>query len=343
MKKKTIGLLTILLLLTLSCTSSFLLRPTPAPNELNANGVVQIVPAKDMFVSGLVWSPDSTKIAISYSRVGVESASLFQIYLLDVQSGKMNLLEESKQGVRDVIAWLPDDRIGFYAGGDLEEGTWLISSDGKGRRILVAKDVVAALSPDGQMFAYWKSESEQNIISISLYVNDLVSRSEKRIFRINSKFILSGLLKWSPDGNEILFLVGFSDVSLDDMFDKGLILYKINLLSESILKLSSLGQGSTIWWPPTTMKGFADWSPDTTLVVFTYWKSHDPSRNGLYVMQTDGNCIVRIVNSENEDIQAVSWSPNGRWIAFGWNGAIYLLDTFEVLGEGYTKYYSMCP
>jgi hypothetical protein len=125
-KQRSIVILVSILLLTISCIPSFpsfLLEPTPTQATLNIPGVVQIQPPRPLFVGGLVWSPDSARLALSYSRVGVESSSLFQIQILDIDSNEMQLIEESNGGWRSVTAWLPDDRLAFYASGDLQEGT----------------------------------------------------------------------------------------------------------------------------------------------------------------------------------------------------------------------------
>lgn len=340
-------LLILILLLGLSCAPpfpSFLLGPTPTPSILNAEGVVQVVPPKNLFVSGLVWSPDGTKLAISYSRVGVESSPLFQIYTLDIQNGKMNLLEESNEvsilAISRILAWSPDGRIIFYANNKGHEGTWEINKEGE---TTFLSDDLIYFSPNGERVAFWKSEQKQNTVLLSLYVHDEIGRFEEPLFEINEKFVTHGPLEWSPDSHRILFTVAFSESSLEDMFNRGLLLNMIDVETKKIIRLTNTGQGSAIWWPPGSMSAFYSWSSDGNLVTYTYWNQQQNFNNGLYITRSDGSCATRLINSEDRDIEEVSWSPNGRWIAFAWNRGVYLLDTVEVFGKDFEKYYLMCP
>ncbi len=337
-----------ILLFTIGCiplSPSFLVEATPTPATLNIPGVVQIQPPRPLFVDGLVWSPDSTRLALSYSRVGVESSSLFQIYVLDIHSGQTSLLEESKEvstlEMSRIVAWLPDGNIVFYAKRNGREGTWSMTEEGKA--MLLSENAVSYFSPNGERIAFWKSEQGQNTSSITLYVRNLNDGIEEKVFHFDDKFVTAGPLEWSPDENHILFTFGFSEASMEDMLNKGLYLYSIDPRSKEVQNLTTVGQGSAAWWPPEKMSSYMSWSRDEKLITYAYWKVQGFSQNGLYVMQSDGICPMKLFGSGDKDIEGVSWSPDGRSIAFGWNHGVYLLDTAEVLGKDFSKYYSTCP
>lgn len=294
---------------------------------------MQVVHPKDLFASGLIWSPDSTKLAISYSRIGVESSSLFQIYVLDIHSDKMNLLEESNEGWRSVSAWLPDDRIAFYANEDLQEGTWLTQAEGGGSKTLIVEDIAASWTPDGQKIAYWKSDQdEQSMNTTSIFIRDLMSGDEQQVFSLQEKHIVQGVLQWSADESRLLFTLGTSATSRDEAF-RNVNIYILELATGNTSRLTQEGY-----------YGYVSWSLDQKLIAYTY--QNEPSSQSpeaFYVMRSDGTCPVRIIESQNERFGGVSWSPDGRWIAFAWDKGIYLLDTSQRMEIELLRNGSTCP
>lgn len=335
-KHKSVLLLIASLLLVIGCVPSFpsfLLVPTPTPSALNIERVMQVVPSKNLFVSGLVWSPDGTKLAISYSRIGVESSSLFQIYVLDVQSNKINLIEESNEGLRSVTAWLPNDHIAFYANGDMEEGTWLMKLDRNEQRVLVVKDIAASWSSNGQSIAYWKLDQDvQSASKISIFIHDLMSGDEQQVFSFQEKHIVQGVLQWSSDESRLLFTLGASAKSREEAF-RNVNIYILELATGNTSRLTQEGY-----------YGYVSWSLDQKLIAYTY--QNEPSNQipeALYIMRSDGDCPVQIIESPNESFGGVSWSPDGRWIAFAWDKGVYLLDTSQIAEIELLKNGSSCP
>jgi TolB protein len=66
-------------------------------------------------------------------------------------------------------------------------------------------------------------------------------------------------------------------------------------------------------------QGDPDWSPAGTKIVFA---SHREGKSHLYVMNADGTGTRRLTDANQDDTQP-SWSPDGRWIAFAREGAIF--------------------
>lgn len=337
-RQRPIWWLVATLLLMISCVSSF--EPsTPTPENLNLPGVVQIEPPKGLLVTGLVWSPDSSRLAVSYYRISMGDLSLptlFQIQILDIPNGKMKLIEESEQlselQMSNVSAWLSDDRIAFYARDNAREGTWLISEEDSGSKLLLTEGVAAFLSPNGEQIAFWEPKQGSQLNSESIYIRSLANGAQEQVFNIEEKYTTEGILEWSPDEDRILFTFGDSRVSTDDMF-KNIDIYIVDLTSKESIKLTNEG-----------VHGSASWSPDGKLIAYTYQKeTGDQLQDGLYVMRSDGSCPVQLFKSGDHDVYGVSWSPNGRWIAFAWNEGVYLLDTEKMQAIELLKNGMVCP
>jgi Tol biopolymer transport system component len=318
-----IPLLTILLLI-MGCIPPFpsvLPASTPTQATLNIPGIVQIQPPKPMFVGGLIWSPNSDKLALSYSRLPAEpntGPSIFQIQILDIDSHEMHLIEESNAGWRSVTAWLADDRLAFYASGDLQEGTWLMPANGVGPKTLAAPDIVASWAPNGRDIAYWRSEQEAQTSSASIFIRDLNGGDERQVFDLQEKFTSEGILRWANDGDQLLFTIGTSAISRDEIF-RNTNIHRLDLETGHATQLTKSGY-----------YGYVAWSPDEKLIAYTYQDElSSQTPQALYIMRSDGTCSVQIVEGQDQSFGGLGWSPDGRWIAFSWNQGIYLLDTFE--------------
>jgi TolB protein len=77
------------------------------------------------------------------------------------------------------------------------------------------------------------------------------------------------------------------------------------------------------------------WSRDGTLIAFT---SNRDSRTHVFVMNADGTGTRRVTNTQHSDDHP-SWSPDGRWIVFAREGALYRVrssgGTASRIGRGF--------
>jgi Tol biopolymer transport system component len=324
------------LLLTLGCITP-IFGPFAQPPSLHAPGITQLKPSTEAHFTSLAWSPDSTRLAVTYAEPSSASApmppeeSIYQIQILDIDSGETKMIDESNPGLRSAVAWLPNDRIAFYANNDLEDGTWRMPADGLGTKEMVIKDVVVSWSTDGKMIAYWRLNQEAQPNMVSLYVQDLESGKTREVFQYKEKYITRVDLEWSPGGNHILFTFGASSSDPVQSID----IYNLDLPSEKATKLTNAGFYRSITW-----------SPDEKLVAYSYEEKNIlPYQESLYAMKSDGSCRIRLTETADEygEFEWLSWSPNGRWIAFIWNNGIYLLDTEKVPNIDLLKNGSACP
>ncbi len=284
-------------------------------NGMQAEGITLLAPPGDLPITGLAWSPDGTRLAISYYRVYVEkepNPALFQIQILDIDSGQKNLMlesvERSELQFSNLGVWLQGDQITYYGRGETQEGTWRMAVDGNSRK-LIMEQKAAYLSLDGQRAASWEVEQGSGLHSIQ--VLDIASESQQPIFTVDAEHVVEGAMEWSPDGKKLLFLLGSSNTSLEDVYGN-INLYGIDLASKEVIQLTDKGSA-----------GSGTWSPDGSLIAYTF----RAEKRALYVMRSDGSCPLRILEPGEHDIYDPAWSPNGQWIAFSWAESIYLLDT----------------
>lgn len=122
--------------------------------------------------------------------------------------------------------------------------------------------------------------------------------------------------RWSPDGTQILFLrvvlsidpdTGEQQVSPNHLF--------VAKPDGSDARQLTTGNRSA---------HEAEWSPDGQRIAFTRAYKPGASRRDLYVIDADGSDLLRLTDNRNwkqpkvkrNSVAVLSWSPNGRTIAF---------------------------
>lgn len=344
LRTKSIWLLTLSLLLILGCMPSFPLTVTPTPVVLNINGVTQLASSVAPGFTSLVWSPDSTRLAVTYvESLPTDDADpvdgrKIQVQILTIDNQEITNIDEAGSGVQGVLAWLPDDRIAYYVDQDLQEGTWVIPANGNGTKEIIVPGIQAFFSMDGKQIAYWNTDLQMQPNRLSVWVQNFESGEKLEYFRYEEQYLIPGELKWSPDGSQILFTFGttftFSDQPLTyDQAFKNFDLWNVDIHSWYFERITKDGFHYSVTW-----------SPDQKLIAYSYQvKSDQYDGNALYLNKSDSSCPVQILPPGDYGLKSLNWSPNGRWIAFIWDQRIYLLDTVEILGKDLVKYYSACP
>ena len=156
-----------------------------------------------------VWSPTGNKIAFASSTYeeGYASSSasasaasftekgLTGIYLINVDGTGLRKVTNTETGVSSLV-WSPDgEQIAFYDSDIMGDPTYVINTDGSGRKPL-ARGASAAWSPDGQKIAF--------VNDSVLHVMNADGSGVRRIAKTIG--MTPNLLPaWSPDGEKIAF------------------------------------------------------------------------------------------------------------------------------------------
>ena len=157
-------------------------------------------------------------------------------------------------------------------------------------------------SPDGEILAFYYFNPGTQMTSV--YSVD-VTQAEFEQVMLTDKATFDvefGSLKWSPDGDSILYYT-------IDVLDIGDI-YKIDVAS---------GVVEDVFSDSLFFDYAPDWAPDSTRFVFA---SNRPDRDepifDLYLADPDGANLVQLTNNNNNGwVDTLpAWSPDGETIAF---------------------------
>jgi Tol biopolymer transport system component len=77
------------------------------------------------------------------------------------------------------------------------------------------------------------------------------------------------------------------------------------------------------------LKEAFSWSPDGQQIAFGACRATEMSRpktcRDLYTIDRDGQNVVEVYRNTQTDVQALSWSPDGAWIALAENGQVVII------------------
>lgn len=269
------------------------------------------------FLSKISWSPDGKQIvATSYNDGDNHS----KIYLFDIETQRFHQILETSYGRITASGWSPSgNQIIFSSqegGRDFKSGIWLLDIDGKSLTPEFLSDGDLAMwSPDGNVFAVFKTSRKSPVWDISLHIINLSTSEDRIIYETKGKYIYG--LSWSPDGTRLTFAIA-QEKRVDDVN-----VYALSIDSGGLVMLTTSGSTSSpVWSPLGNMIAYIDEDSD--------------SNTKLYIYKLDGDCGVVVPNIVN--ISSPTWSPDGRFIAFiGELGAIYELDLVKVFGEQFLE------
>ncbi len=272
------------------------------------------------------WSPDGDELALnSFPTMPAEIMPQGEIYILDLASGRLRLLLKTEGVSRAVQGWSPDGKLIAYANlfsldAQHPEGIWVVNVDGHGEPRFIAQGNLAAWSPNGREMAIHEYTDSEELI----WVLDLITGDKRVIFRRSGGGI-GYKMSYSPDGTRLAF--GWSPSRVRS----GRKIYLLDLRDGTLSQL-------------TTRSGHNDyptWSPDGKMLAYVAEAGQETS---IMIVRADGRCSVRLLKMSTwRDIRGTAWSPDGRKIAFWWEGLIYAMDLSAVLGEDFLSTGLACP
>jgi dipeptidyl aminopeptidase/acylaminoacyl peptidase len=234
-------------------------------------------------------------------------------------------------------AWLPDGSAFLFlsnreapANASGEDQIYLMRTDGgEARRITEAEDGVSdfALSDDGRWLVYRAGESDEQqlwrVAVASLHETEPVAE------QITKQAAGVGQWQWSPDNRRIYFVTA-DTVDADEKarrekrFTVDIRNAETPLSSLWAVDLEPIATTRLTRDPSITVTGF-EISPDGRYVGFRGTAAERYKRNiteqginsDLFLLETATGQIERLTNNEEVGENGPSFSPDGRWVAFG--------------------------
>jgi TolB protein len=299
---------------TRASLSRLLAWPAPGDSVVYANGnVVQRVdlPGRGVTVvaraagtiAEIAAASDGRSLAITVPSNG----SVGGLYSVDLESGRMQLLD-SAGSCNDILpAWSPDgDQVAFAR--DCDTHLHLVRAAGTGERALPAEHpsttfTSLAWSPDGASLMFTTRFQDD----AELF---LVGAGETK--QLTRNWAEDTDPAWSPDGQRIAFArrrpVGSWDV------------YVMNTDGGSARRLTS----------SPAQEGDPHWSPDGSRIVFFRQAG---SGGHLFVMRADGGPARQLTRGPDGEYDP-AWAPDGRRIVFARYEDPPELQTVRVDGRG---------
>ena len=190
----------------------------------------------------------------------------------------------------------------FYSQRSAKGDVWVMNADGSGQRNLTrspAHDGGGSWSPDGQKIVFDTDRDGNG----ELYVMNADGSGQRNLKPSASSNEWSP--SWSPDGRTIAFVTDR---------DGNAEIYVMNADGTDPRNLTrSPGNDGGIGG----IAAGAAWSPDGSRILFASTRdTRDDDNPELYVMNADGSNVKRLTREPGIE-GVLSWSPDGRTIAFG--------------------------
>lgn len=253
------------------------------------------IPKQEELGNDPEWSPDGDWIVHSYLNRNPKSASDYDIYLIDLQNQNNPIKVTHSLISPNSPTWAPDGtQIAFHAydANSREFGIYLLDV----KCALVKEECISQpsfltlgdypdWSPDGEKIVY------RDRTKYEIYIIDI--QNPKKIVKIGEGLGPCSSPQWSPDGIKIAFVCNG-------------VIYTVDSDGEHLLNILSGGL-------------YLRWSPDGKKIAFIGTEALDSSlgqaldlegmvvATAVFIMDANGNNIMRISKSNNESIGWFTW------------------------------------
>lgn len=221
-----------------------------------------------------------------------------EIYVMDANGRNQRQLTNSPADDADPC-WAPDgSRIAFSSDRNGNYDIYAMGADGSGPVNLTGQPVNdrnPSWSPDGKHILFDRGQLDLAVSDIAIM--DADGANQRRFF---PQPRTCAQPSWSPDGRRI----AFANRRGDD--------WEINVVDVD-------------GWNETNLTNhvggdmYPAWSPNGRQIAFISFRD---VRTSVYVMDADGGAQTRVAGAVRDD--ALSWSPDGRLVAFSYGGIILM-------------------
>ncbi|MFN8401760.1 MAG: DPP IV N-terminal domain-containing protein [Anaerolineales bacterium] len=245
--------------------------------------------------------PATTQPVLS-GRIAILNVSrkYTKIALLDLQTSKIqNIQNPELDRAFDAFSWSPDGKW-IVVGGLFPEfqnsHLLLMSPDGDSINL---SSYPQGANPD------WSPNGKQ-IIYNSTKGFAIFDITGERTFQLTYPTGLAYYPAWSPDGTSVAYVYN-QNTSSSEMFDKKWELWIVNSNGKDARPVIS---------DFPIVRSPLDWSPDSKYITFISLDGKASNMCGdIYIVKSDGTDLTRLT-SLDECATNVSWSTNGKKIAF---------------------------
>ena len=270
-------------------------------SQSNAVGVRLVAPLGKPPANEILWSPlDQNKLLVSS---GYANFSGGEIYVLNMATGKKQVLAQADHGFLGIRTWSPDGKSIIIAAdknttGFEQGGLWEIGLEDATTTFWQTATNRIAWGPDDTSLIVEKSTRDESGQEVTeLVVVDRPTHKESLIFSTEVGQTILGY-SLSPSGKQLAFSMGGVQPAAEYA------IFVLDIQSGMVKEITKEGDNKDPVWSPTN-----------DLIAYRK-RALDGNREmySLYLIDPSGVCDIKLYSSDF--LLSPTWSPDGNFLAF---------------------------